>query len=429
LVTVAEALAAGLAHFRSGRPERAEAIWRQVLSFDGDQPDALKLIGILEQGRGRPAQAAAELARALVLKPWDSEIAFALGAAREALGDRAGAAAMLHRALALDPGSAGAHANLADSWRETGKAGCARVHFGHAVALAPDSALYQHKLAAALQAHRDIDGAIRHYALAAVLDPGDGNVRYNLGTALNLATGRLDEAAAALSAALALAPGQAEAHNNIGSVRQSLGLIPAALASYRRALDLEPANVMARINLIFTGLFDPALTPQVLTAEMASFARRHAPAIARPRFANSRDPDRRLRVGYLSANLRETPTGLNLEPLYAHHDHDRFEIVSYAQHAGSDAMTARFRGWSDGWREVAGLSDAAVAAQARSDGIDILVSVAGWFDGNRPLVCAHWGAPVQASYYDAATSGLPAIGYWLTDGYLHPEGTSTRTHN
>jgi predicted O-linked N-acetylglucosamine transferase (SPINDLY family) len=428
MATVAEALAAGLAHFQAGRHERAQAIWRQVLAFDPDQPDALKLLGVVEHALDRPAAAVPLLARALDRAPGDAETAFALGTALEAVGRQPAAVTALARALALAPGHAGAHANLADLLRQAGQGAgqggaVALAHFRCAVGLAPDSALYQHKCAAALQAAGDLDGAISHYAQAVALDPADADARYNLGTALNLPTGRLDDAAAALSAALALRPDRVEAHNNLGSVRQSLGLIGDALASYRRALDLDPAGVMARINLVFTGLFDPALTPRALAGEIAAFARRHAPAVARRRFANPRDPERRLRIGYLSANLRRSSTGLNLEPLYAHHDHERFEIVSYAQGAIADDMTARFRAWSDVWRPIAGLSDAAVADLIRGDGIDVLVSVAGWFDGNRPLVCAGRAAPVQVSYYDAASSGLAAMDYWLSDGFLHPAGT------
>ena len=59
----------------------------------------------------------------------------------------------------------------------------------------------------------------------------------------------------------------------------------------------------------------------------------------------------------------------------------------------------------------------------RADGIDVLVCLAGRYDGNRPLVCAHRAAPVQVSYHDGATSGLEEMDYLLTDNFLNPPDT------
>jgi len=86
-------------------------------------------------------------------------------------------------------------------------------------------------------------------------------------------------------------------------------------------------------------------------------------------------------------------------------------------------VTEKFRDCADHWRPTVNKTDARIADMIRADDIDVLVSVAGHFDNNRPLVCAHRPAPVQVSFHDGATSGLAEMDYWLTDGFLHPPGT------
>jgi len=138
---------------------------------------------------------------------------------------------------------------------------------------------------------------------------------------------------------------------------------------------------------------------------------------------NDPAPDRRLRIGYLSSDFRNHPVGSNVLPLLSSHDREKFEVFCYADVSRPDAMTERFQSCADHWRPIAGKPDSEVAAMVRADGIDVLVCLAGRFDGNRPLVCVYRPAPVQVSFHDGATSGLEEMDYWLTDGFLHPPGT------
>jgi len=97
--------------------------------------------------------------------------------------------------------------------------------------------------------------------------------------------------------------------------------------------------------------------------------------------------------------------------------------------ARPDATTERLRGLSDGWVDVRGLDDTALAARIRDDGIDILVDLGGHTGGNRLLVFAREPAPVQVSYLGyPATTGLEAIGYRLTDARADPPGVADDFH-
>jgi predicted O-linked N-acetylglucosamine transferase (SPINDLY family) len=138
---------------------------------------------------------------------------------------------------------------------------------------------------------------------------------------------------------------------------------------------------------------------------------------------NNRDPDRRLRIGYVSPDFRDHVVGRNLLPLFRQHDRRHFEITCYAQTPRRDAMTSQFQQYSDRWRNIVGLSDEQVANQIRQDEIDILVDLALHTSGNRLLVFARKPAPVQVTFagYPSST-GLSAIDYRLSDPYLDPIG-------
>jgi len=162
-----------------------------------------------------------------------------------------------------------------------------------------------------------------------------------------------------------------------------------------------------------------------LFTENLRFAEKHSQGITRPpeNLTNDPTPDRRLRVGYLSSDFRNHPTGSVLLPLLSSHDRVKFEVYCYADVPCPDEMTERFRSTVDHWHTIVGKSDSEVAGMVRADAIDVLVCLAGRFDSNRPLICAHRAAPVQVSFHDGATSGLEEMDYWLTDGFLHPPDT------
>jgi predicted O-linked N-acetylglucosamine transferase (SPINDLY family) len=134
--------------------------------------------------------------------------------------------------------------------------------------------------------------------------------------------------------------------------------------------------------------------------------------------SNDRNPDRRLRIGYLSPDLREHPVGRNLLPLLSNHDHEQFEVFCYSNVTRPDAITARIRSYADRWREIARMSDEQADQLIREDQIDLLIDPTGHTAHNRLLLLARQPAPVQASWF--FSTGVSAIEYRLTDRYCDP---------
>jgi len=142
------------------------------------------------------------------------------------------------------------------------------------------------------------------------------------------------------------------------------------------------------------------------------------------------DPERRLRIGYVSADFYGHSVSHFLEPVMAEHDHERFEIFCYANNEKEDPLTVRHRYYADHWRRINGQDDDTVARRIRDDGIDILVDLTGHTGGSRLPVFARKPAPVQATWLGYPnTTGLSRIDYRLTDAWADPPGMTEVLHS
>lgn len=223
--------------------------------------------------------------------------------------------------------------------------------------------------------------------------------------------------------AIALRPRSVAAHVNLGSALADLGRFQDAHAAYRRVIELDPSFTGAASNALFCLHFEPSVTPERLLAEHLAFARRFADPLApvARRAPRSRDPERRLRVGYVSPDLRRHPVGFFLEPVLAGHDRERFEIYCYSDARHPDETTARLASLSARFVDSAKWPDARLAEQIAEDEVDILVDLAGHTARNRLLVFARRPSPIQVSwlgYFD--TTGLAAIDYRIADEHSLP---------
>jgi predicted O-linked N-acetylglucosamine transferase (SPINDLY family) len=140
--------------------------------------------------------------------------------------------------------------------------------------------------------------------------------------------------------------------------------------------------------------------------------------------SNSRDPARRLRIGYVSPDFRAHAVANFFEPLLSCHDRSQFFIACYSNCPAPDAVTRRIESAADLFRDITALDDAAAADLIRSDGIDVLVDLAGHTARNRLLCFARKPAPVQVTYLGYPdTTGLSAIDARFTDALADPPHT------
>jgi protein O-GlcNAc transferase len=213
---------------------------------------------------------------------------------------------------------------------------------------------------------------------------------------------------------------------NLGLALQALGDDNHAEAAFRRAVDLEPRTLRFSTALLFHLGQRSGAAPESLLAEHRACMGRLT-ADVRPIPAPSgrlSNPDRRLRIGYVSGDFRAHAVAYFIMPLLAARDRNGFEVFCYHTLDDEDERTARMRELADHWHCVWGLTDAALAALIQSHEIDILVDLAGLTHGNRLRVIARRPAPIQISYLGyLGTTGLDAIDFRITDERADPAGT------
>jgi len=421
----------GVALSAQGKLDEAVACYRRALELKPDFAEVHHNLAAALSDQGKPDEAVACYRRALELKPDFIEARYHLGHALQKQGQFDEAATSFRRVLQLRPEFVDALMGLGDVLRMQGRLDEATTCFRRAVALAPNSAEAHHNLGVVLQEQLRPDEAAACCRRALQLQPALADAHMGLGHALK-DQGKLDEAADCYRRALELRPQFAEAHVSLGSVAKDQGKLDEALACFRQAVRLRPDFHGAWSNELYTLLYCPGYDSQTLYREHCCWNERYAKPLAdsiRPP-VNDRSPERRLRVGYVSADFREHPLRLIASPLFAAHDHQQFEIFCYADVRRPDAWTARFRTWADVWREIQGLSDAQVAEQVRQDRIDVLVDLGMHMAHHRLLVFARKAAPVQVSWFAyPGTTGLTAIDYRLTDPYLDPPGTNDQDYS
>jgi len=237
--------------------------------------------------------------------------------------------------------------------------------------------------------------------------------------------GQLDEALVEYRRALDLKPDFAEAHFHLGLALTDQGQIGEAIAAFRRAVELKPQHAGMHSQLIFALHLHSSQDHAEIFEEHQRWNRQFSDPLQQflQPHANDPNPERRLRVGYVSSDFRDHPVGRYLLPLLERHDREQFEILCYSGTARPDRMTERLRALAKGWRETQGVPDARLAEMIREDQIDILVDLSLHTAGNRLPVFARQPAPVQVAWlgYPGST-GLPGIGYRLTDACIDPPG-------
>jgi predicted O-linked N-acetylglucosamine transferase (SPINDLY family) len=406
-----------------GKLDLAAAQFERALKLLPDYADAHNNFGHTLYLLGRLEEAIRQYERALALKPDLAPAHGNLGHALTASGRLDEAAAAFERALALAPDYAIAHADLANVLKARGKLDEAASRYERATALKPEYAEAHNNLGSVRQDQGRLEEAVACYERAIAARPDLAQAHYNLGT-VRRHQGRLDEAASCFEIALACDPGYVLAACDLAGLRLALGDFAGARALYNRAIETRPHDPLPYRYLLASLLYDPALDADAVFAEHRRFAA--SPAVPRgadvlPPGANVREPERKLRVGWLTADVRDHPVMKNLVPIFGHRDRDRFEDIFYAEPAQSNDVQAGLRQVAAGWRPTVGLTDAQVAALIRSDGVDILMVLAGHFDRNRPQVAAFRPAPIQMSIFDPATSGLAAMDYLVIDAAMAPK--------
>lgn len=291
-----------------------------------------------------------------------------------------------------------------------------------AVALAPEEMVPTVALANALTVSSRARQAVEVLQRAVELAPRDSNLRNNLAATL-VRVYRYGEAREILEGLLAEQGPQLNVLCNLTNALVSLGLQEEGAARAREAVALAPRAHLAWRALGNAMAYHPAVTGESLLEAYRGVGRT-LPRTAPAPFANSRDPDRRLRVGLLSPTLKTHPVGWLTIAGFETLDPDAFELVCLGQPEANDPIERRFRAIASAWHVVDTEAPEALAARIRDLGIDILVELSGFGDRGLIAACAYRPAPVQVKWVGMQnhSTGLAEMDWILTDRWETPEG-------
>jgi tetratricopeptide (TPR) repeat protein len=236
-----------LAHARAldqqGRLAEAILAYRQFLTIEPRNGDALQLLGIALARVGNTGEAVEALAAAAAIKPGNPFLQANLANALNETGRPSEALAYYGRAVVLKPDFAAAHRGRGMTLLRLGQLDAAVQALSNAIRLQPDNAGFENDLGVALERLDRKADALTHFERAVQLNPGHAEAHHNRAL-VEAALGRHTEALASLDRAQALQPQRAAIHANRGHVLADLGRADEAIASYNRALALQPRDAM-----------------------------------------------------------------------------------------------------------------------------------------------------------------------------------------
>lgn len=450
-----------------GRLDEAWDCFQKATEIQPDNATAHFCLGNTLQAIENYDLAMESYCRALALRPDFIEAQSNLGNAFHSLGKTDLAIASFQKAIDINNDSAIAHNNLGLMLKLTGRLEEAATSFARVTALdvnhseawinlgitlqllgQPNKSLdcflaalktgthlaeAHFRLGNALQILGRFQEAAKSFRLAIKIQPEFAVAHCNLGHVLR-ELGQSDDAMACFSHALQIDPDSALAHANMGVIQQDRGDHAKAVVSFRKALMIEPDSDLTYSNYLFALTHLNTISAKTLFEEHRHFGQHFEDQLRNAVMpdksgwekvhSNDRQEGRRLRIGFVSGDLRYHAVAHFLEPVLEHLCNSaELELHAYYNHPVEDKTSERLLRHLTNWHQITNLSDDMLAAKIRNDGMDILVDLSGHTGRNRLLTFARKPAPIQASWIGYPhTTGLLAMDYYLADRHFLPQG-------
>jgi protein O-GlcNAc transferase len=344
----------------------------------------------------------------------------AWGSVRLAAHDGAGAATLFEAALTREPQDGETHYNHGVALQMQRRNADAARAYQRALAFRPDMVAADFNLGVLFHGEGKLDAAIAAFSEVIAHAPRHVAAYKNLGEML-FAAGRIDEWLANFKRFEAQCPDALALAVHALEVCQSVGDF-GRLEHYLEGLRRERFKVADNVDLVdaleqllYLLLFfdvEPELAYRFAQTYDATARRVYGDPLPRPATRH----EGRLRIGYLSGDLRNHVMGKMIWHAVQHHDRDRFELSFFSLSDERDEWTERFASIADRFEVIAGMTERDAALQIAAADLDLLVDLATHTKGARPGILAHKPARVQITHVaSAGTVGLSAIDFKLTD--------------
>lgn len=310
----------------------------------------------------------------------------------------------------------------------TGQLNRSVAAFRKGLATCPKDPMLMSNLAACLSQSGDTEtGAVlAEQAVAATCDIAVCTHAANVLTQ----AGRFASAAAALGKAIENGGGSAAVWANLASALYSSGRTKDAHAAQRTALALAPTNRAIQSNLLFSLNLHEDLSAEAVADVHFDWGKAVAAAVPQEFDFSGKDrtPEKRLRVGILTADLKAHSVSYFAAPIIP--STAGCEVTIFSTVKEPNAATARFKAMSENWVDLVGVAESESARIIFEAEIDVLVELGGHTSPVDLQILARKPAPVQITYLSyAATTGLPAVDFLITDPVADPAGCSEHLYS
>lgn len=419
---IAQALQRAQSLLRANDVAGAVKVLEQTVRQHPKSLEAWFLLGQIHGSQGRHGEAKNAFGRAVAINSRVPEAHFNLGLALKSLGNLPAAAEAFGKATALKTGYVAAWYNLGSTLLDLDRFDEAEQAFLQVLKHDASDQIYL-ALGIAAQGGRRYAEAIEYYRQALRCGNDSFTLHLNLGTAY-YSHHDFENGLRHSLAAHRLNPDEPIAIHNIADCYLEMGEIDKALEYYKMSrYPVDETAYLYALNFLEHYDAERIFREHKAWGDKAIDAAPRAPLPQR-----DTSPDRRLRIGYLSADFRQHAVSTFFEQILKNHDHSQFEIFCYADVRLPDQVTARLQGHADHWRDITRLGDDRLADLLRADGIDILVDLGG-HTSERSRLLARRNAPIQVNYLGhVSTTGLSTVDYRFTDALVDPPGDADRHH-
>lgn len=442
----------------AGQQHEAAAVLQRILRMQPDYAAAHAKMGQVFQAQGALEEAVQSYARALQQEPNNPIFLEKFGATLRLQGDQDGALVCFKAAVDASPNSA----ELLDAYgvtlRNQERLGAAENAFRQALKIHPGYTQALRNLCHLLEVHgrfaeaeagllrcaeidnespeslyeigrnlvqqKKEDEALEWLRRAIKAQPDYAAAHITLSAALNATEDPL-AAMEEIKASIKVLPNIPHLHTNLGIVNLSLSRADDAIACFRKALEVAPNFSHARSSMLFALSHSIKITPEELYREHRAYGKLIEEEVKGKEYTtytNSRTTDRPLKIGFVSADLRNHAVAKFVIPFFEElHKRPEFITYAYSNHGAVDESMLAIQKNMDVWRTVVQWSDDKLAEKIREDQIDILVDMSGHTAGDRLKVFARHPAPVQMTWLGyPGTTGLKAMDYLVTEESLLP---------
>ena len=413
----------GVLLVRQGNTDEAVQCYNLALASTPGHADAHFNLGNLHRRSNHIAEAVEQYRACLANNPQHTSASYNLGLCFSTLGELDSARDAFRRVCEKEPTNVDAHSRLGDAYIRSGKLEAGLAAFQRCVELDPENPRSHYNLGLALSNLSRTQEAHTHLHKALKARPDYPEAHNAIG--LNLeAQGRKDDALFHYQESVRLNPQFADGWSNLGSNLSEQGQTDNAIEALRESLQQRPQSPHIHSNLLLMLNYNSNLSVEEISDEHRLWGEQFTmQTLDAPTPFTPHDPERKLRIGYVSADFRDHTVSGFIEQLLTHHDRERFEVYAYSNGLHPDAITDKLKKLADHWRPIGAQSEELVFNTIQQDRIDILIDLSGHTAGNRLLVFGARPAALQATLFGYPnTSGINAMDVRVTDAISDPVG-------